>query len=246
MKALMLAAGEGRRLGVSGPHPPKALLRFGRESLLSRHIGILRSLGVRELVLGVGHEAHLLEQEIAAIGATGFVRTVLNPDYRQGPVTTLHALGHELADGEPVIFMDSDVLYDWRLMARLTGSRSANCLLMDRVIDADEDPVRICLRGGRIVDFHKRPTAAHDAVGEWIGFARFSASVAARVAEVTASYVERGKVDVIYEEPIREVMLAETAEPFGIEDITGLPWIEIDYPEDLERARTIILPRLER
>ena len=32
--------------------------------------------------------------------------------------------------------------------------------------------------------------------------------------------------------------------PFGFEDVTGLPWIEIDFPEDVERAETGILPKL--
>jgi choline kinase len=31
---------------------------------------------------------------------------------------------------------------------------------------------------------------------------------------------------------------------FGYEDVTGLPWIEIDFPEDVVRARDEILPNL--
>ena len=46
-----------------------------------------------------------------------------------------------------------------------------------------------------------------------------------------------------YEEAIREVML-RTPRRFSSVDISGLPWIEIDFPEDLERAREQIYPRL--
>jgi choline kinase len=46
-----------------------------------------------------------------------------------------------------------------------------------------------------------------------------------------------------YEEAIRDVLLAEPRQ-FGYEDVTGLPWIEIDFPEDVKRARDDILPRL--
>ena len=40
------------------------------------------------------------------------------------------------------------------------------------------------------------------------------------------------------------MLLAAPRGTFGFEDITGLPWIEIDFPEDLRRAREDIVPRL--
>ena len=39
-------------------------------------------------------------------------------------------------------------------------------------------------------------------------------------------------------------VLRAVSPPFGFEDVTGLPWIEIDFPEDVERAENEILPRL--
>ena len=57
MKAVMLAAGVGRRLyGDQNDDLPKALLRFEGKTLLERHVGILKALGVDELVLIVGHQ----------------------------------------------------------------------------------------------------------------------------------------------------------------------------------------------
>ena len=45
------------------------------------------------------------------------------------------------------------------------------------------------------------------------------------------------------EDALRAV-LRTAAPPFGFEDVTGLPWIEIDFPEDVKRAETEVLPRL--
>ena len=42
---------------------------------------------------------------------------------------------------------------------------------------------------------------------------------------------------------MRDVILAEDAR-FGCEDSAGPPWIEIDFPQNLERARRDIYPRL--
>ncbi len=38
--------------------------------------------------------------------------------------------------------------------------------------------------------------------------------------------------------------MAEPTGKFVVEDITGLPWVEIDFPEDLEKAETKVLPSL--
>ncbi|MEE8500342.1 MAG: hypothetical protein V3S27_07180, partial [Kiloniellales bacterium] len=50
--------------------------------------------------------------------------------------------------------------------------------------------------------------------------------------------------DEIYEEAIQEVVLAEPPGTFDVEDITGLPWVEIDFPEDLDKAKTEVFPSL--
>ena len=68
-----------------------------------------------------------------------------------------------------------------------------------------------------------------------MGFFRFDAAVAARLASQAQKYVENGRTDEPYEEAIRD-LLRETPGLFQFEDITGLPWIEIDFPADVERA----------
>ncbi|MHA1537456.1 MAG: NTP transferase domain-containing protein, partial [Alphaproteobacteria bacterium] len=57
MRAVMLAAGVGERLGGAAQKPPKILLEFAGESLLARHIAILRGAGIDELVLCTGYRA---------------------------------------------------------------------------------------------------------------------------------------------------------------------------------------------
>jgi choline kinase len=245
MKAIMLAAGIGSRLGQGEDFAPKVLLRFGGKTLLQRHIEILRQVGIRELVMGVGHQADRLTKAVADIGAADVVRTGMNPHYKEGPITTLWALREELMTDEPVLLMDGDVLYDRRMMERLIQSPVANCFLMDRGVEPGEEPVKICMRGERLVDFHKRPTEAHDYYGEWIGFLKLSPEMAGRVPAATRPYIEDGQEHLLYEVAIRDLVLADRNGAFGVEDVTGLPWIEIDFMEDVVRAEAEILPQLE-
>jgi choline kinase len=243
MKIAMLAAGVGHRLGMGEHAPPKALLRFNGATLLQRHLDILAHFGLRELTLVVGHQAALIERELAAIGARDRVRTCYNPDYRRGSLLSLWTMRDVLRAGEPVLYMDADILYDWRLLERLLDSPHADCILIGCGAP-DPEWVEVRIRDGRIVAFDKGVTIdAYDVRAEWVGFARFGAETAERLALAVQRYVDGGRVDVICEKALRDVIL-EAPDVFGFEDITGLPWIEIDFPEDVVRARTEILPRL--
>ena len=243
MKVAMLAAGVGTRLGMGEDAPPKVLLRFNGQTLLRRHLDILAHFGLFDLTMVVGHRADAIEREIAALGAQERVTTCFNPDYRSSSLLSLWQLRDVLRAGEPVLYMDGDVLYDWRLLDRLLSAPQADCILIDRKGELDLECLEVRLRGGRIVGFGKGLTLEeYDARAEWIGFARFSAATAERLAAAIEGYVRAGRVDVIYEEPMRDVIL-DTPD-FGCADATGLPWTEIDFPEDLRRARSETLPRL--
>ena len=45
---------------------------------------------------------------------------------------------------------------------------------------------------------------------------------------------------------MRDLLLTKLGDTVGAEDIVGKAWIEIDFPEDVERAETEILPRIGR
>jgi choline kinase len=245
MKAVMLAAGIGVRLGPAVmEHPPKVLLRFGGKSLLQRHIEILRRQGVEELVLGVGYRQEEIEQEIADLCAEDFVRTVFNEDYDQGSIVTLWTLRDELCCGEPVLLMDADVLYDEGLVRRLVNSRHQNCLLLDRDFTPGDEPVKLCIRDGEIVEFRKWLSAEFDFCGESVGLFKLSAPVAAEIIAQTRLYLMQDRRQDPYEEAIRDVLLTSPRRTFSFEDITGMAWIEIDFTVDVERARREILPRV--
>ena len=58
------------------------------------------------------------------------------------------------------------------------------------------------------------------------------------------AYIARGDRDAPYEEVIRDAILAAPHD-FGFEDITGTPWVEIDFPEDVVKANSEILPLID-
>jgi choline kinase len=243
MRVGILAAGIGQRL-EDRSLPPKILLPFGGETLLSRHISILRHCGIQNVDLVVGYRSEEIEAELARIGAEDMVTTRENPDFLNGSIVSFWTLREAFSAGEAVVFMDGDVLYDQRLMVRLLGSKQSNSFLMDRATEEGEDPVKLCMRGEELVDFHKRPGLAYDWWGEWIGFCRFDPGIARKVWAAADRHIAAGRRDAIYEDAIRDVLLAEPPGTFGVEDVTGLPWVEIDFPEDLKKAKHEVFPSL--
>ena len=240
--ALILAAGVGRRLSEAPAHrgKPKSLLEFDGVSLMARHLAALRQQGVTDITVVAGFEAEALR---AVLDGQPGVTVVLNPDYREGSVVSLWAGRAVLRSGAPVVLMDADVLYDGRLMARLLGSEHPDCLLLDREIEPGDEPVKLCIQDGAIVDFHKRPTMPHQWHGESVGFFRLTPGTAAELADRAEDYVTTGRRGMEYEEPIRDMILQSPPDRFGFEDISGLPWTEIDFPEDVAKA-TLLVPEL--
>jgi len=247
-RAVILAAGVGRRLALADgrggvrPDIPKALLDFDGRTLLARHVALLRERGITDIAVTVGFGASHVVAAVQRIGGGG-LETIANPDFREGSVVSLWAARAILLAGEPFILMDADVLYDRRLIGRLIDSAHDNCLLLDRDIEAGDEPVKICVRGGRIVDLRKLPAEPYDWHGESVGFFKLDAAAASELAGRVEDYVGGGRRMMEYEEPLRDMIMASAPDRFGFEDITGLPWTEIDFPEDVVKANAL-LPEL--
>jgi len=246
MRALMLAAGVGRRLyGEDDSASPKSLLRFAGRSLLARHVEHLRALGVEGLDLVIGYRGDEIRAEIAAIGAGDFVRFAENPRFREGSVLSMWTGRAALRGGDEVLFMDADVLYDRTILKRMVAAPEATCFPFDRAFEPGDEPVKFCLSNGRPVEFRKIVgDVAFDTVGEWVGFIRLAPDFASLLADETERFVAAGRVEEPYEEAVRAVLLGEAGATVGAVDITGLPWIEIDFPEDVTRAEADILPAI--
>jgi len=252
MHAIILAAGRGSRLADFNPdgHPkclPKCLMEFGGRSLLARHLDLLHRFGVRQADLVVGFEADRIIEHVATLASRPDVALHFNPRYEQGSVISLWAAEDTLRSGEAVLVMDADVLCHPAILQRLVQTRVENCYLLDRDFVPGDEPVKIAVRDGVMVEFRKRLADGleYDTLGESVGYFRFDPDCAALIADACARYDNEGLADAPHEEALRDVLLAQPR-AFGFEDVSGLPWIEIDFPEDVARAAGEILPAIRR
>jgi choline kinase len=248
MRAIILAAGRGSRLQqTQGQQLPKCLLQFDGVTLLQRHLCLLRHAGVDQIVLALGFRHEMVAAELDRLAWRPRPEIVLNERYELGSVLTVHTAAGAMTRGGDILLMDADVLYDERILAPLVaGAWPVNRLLIDRDFEAGDEPVKVCMRDGLPIEMRKRipPGLNYDFMGESIGFFRLDQTAARRLADLAAAYVAGERAGAPHEEALRD-LLFERGRIFEVADVTGAPWIEIDFPDDVTRAKLDVLPRLQ-
>jgi choline kinase len=198
-------------------------------------------------VLALGFRHELIEAELARLDWRPRPAIVLNPRYELGSMLTVHTVAEALTRGGDVLLMDADVLYHGRILAALTaGDRPVNRVLIDRDFEAGDEPVKVCVRDGVPIELRKQlePGLQYDTIGESVGFFRFDSAGARRLAAIVADYVGSGRAHLPHEEAVRD-LVRERSQAIEVCDVTGAPWIEIDFAADVARATDEVLPQLE-
>ena len=239
MKAVILAAGRGRRLQAMTRHCPKCLLEIGGKPLLYRYFDSLLPLGVTRICVVVGYKQESIREAVASYPSGVDVAFLVNKDYERGSIGSLWAARAALDDD--VVIMDADVLYHPAVLERLVASAHPNALLMDETVSQQTEECMVAMRKGRVVALSKHVPAEHDLVGEGVGFLRVERAAVPRLLRSVETRVQQGLLDMEYEDALEDFFREV---PVGVEKVGGLPWIEIDFPEDLERAERDVLPRL--
>ena len=248
MQAIIYAAGVGMRLKSAIGGRPKILLEFAGKSLLERHVQHLREVGIGRLTVVSGYQHQLIESLLPPwrrlYGLE--IHNLINPDYTEGSILSFGAsipVLQSLPRDEPVLLMDGDVLYPTEILRRVVDSPHRTALLIDRNYStADDDPVLVPIAKGRPFDFVKKWQGEAEQIGESIGFFKVSAEDLPDLIKFTQSMSAGKGRSTSYDEVLRKLVQAGR---FGHEDVTGLPWTEIDFPEDVERANVEVLPAIE-
>ena len=114
MRAMILAAGRGERMGALTATRPKPLLEINGESLLDRVLRRLASSGVRDVVVNLSYRGDQIREAI------GEARHGLSIAYSQEPEPPLETAGGiikalPLLGSEPFLLVNADVVCDFEL-----------------------------------------------------------------------------------------------------------------------------------
>jgi len=236
MTGVILAAGRGGRLRAMTSDRPKCLIRIGDCTLLERQIETLRACAVDRIVVVTGYRDDK-------------VRQIVGPDVnivhngRYASTNSLYSLWLArdcLGDG--CLILNGDVLFPRRLLLDLLTARYEDALLVaaPQAAFSDEE-MKVCVRRGRVVEIAKT-LRDEEADAENIGIAKFGAAgTRALVGEVNALVAAGGAGFWL---PAAFAAFSRRRPLYAV-DSRGLPWIEIDFPEDYWRACNDVLPAID-
>jgi choline kinase len=240
MKAIILAAGIGKRFKEVTDQQPKCLIEIQGKTLLERTLIALSAAGVTQAVVVIGYRGEMIEQQIGPACAGMRVKYVFNPRYDKGAILSLWSAREEFDDD--ILIMDADVLFPVALIDRLVRSPHANCFLLDGSSANTGEEQMLLTRGGRVLNIVRGGSGDFDVIGESVGFLKVSRNDASLLRAILDDLVAQGR-DTIEHEEAFPLFLAQRE--VGFERVDDLPWIEIDFPADLEQAEREVLPRIE-
>ena len=236
MKAIILSAGQGSRLGHLVDERPKCLIEFNGRSLLDRQLDTLEANGVHEAVVVTGFHDELVNQAIAARSGGPEVRTIFNPFYKVADNAGSLYMAREALSGDCLVW-NGDTLVSSALMARVVGNdRDGICVTIDRKPDGyDEDDMKVVEDEGRLKAIGKRIRDGVNA--ESIGLLAFRAGGAEQFREAIEQAMRTSEGTTIwYLRVINHI--AQSGDVWTL-DIHGEEWGEVDFPADVENAQAL-------
>jgi choline kinase len=232
-KGIILAAGVGSRLRPLTIDLPKCLLEVGGRTLIERQVSTLQLFGVTDVVVVVGYCAAAIRQSLGPR-----VRYVINERYETtNSLYSLWLAREELPGG--AIILNSDVLAGVQLYGRLLNAPAPDAILVELGTSFEPEDMKVELRGDQVLDFSKE-LPSERAHAHNVGMAKFSDEAELLVTcldTLVAHGRENDWAPAAYKAFASQSRL--TAVPTD-----GLPWIEIDFVDDLRRARAEIEPAI--
>lgn len=236
MKAIILSAGQGRRLLPLTESTPKCALPVAGRTLLEWQLNEISQCDIDEVVVVTGFGADRVD-EIAAATPAPVARTLYNPFYALSDnLGTCWVAGGEMSD--PFVLINGDTLFEAAVLEKLliTGLDAPVTLVTDRKSDYDADDMKVVVDGTRLRRVGKALTDGVN--GESIGMMAFRGDGPALFRDMVAHLMRYGEgVKRWYLSAIDELAARQ---PVSVCDIHGLSWCEVDEAEDLAHAQRVV------
>ncbi|MEI6126870.1 MAG: phosphocholine cytidylyltransferase family protein [Pseudomonadota bacterium] len=233
-RAIILAAGKSKRLGALTAGMPKCLLPLGRATILDHQIINLHRSGIKDITLVTGFCDALIREHCGSS-----VRYILNAEY--DTTNSLYSLWLALKQERgSIIVLNSDVVFHPDILAKLIASPHPEALTISFQAGMGQEEMKVTVREGKICDIRKDMDPAK-ADGENVGVVKFSQEGSRALFEKADALVASGTVKAWA--PLAFQKLCSEVDLYAV-STEGLPWIEIDFPEDFAKAQTLVYPAI--
>lgn len=239
MKAVILAAGMATRLRPLTLNTPKCLLKVGERSLLQRSIDALIENGVQEFVIVTGYLHELIETFVREQYGDSIKVTFIHNDLYDS-TNNIYSLwlARPEVDGQEMLLLDSDLLYDPRIIGRIKAQDSENVLTLIQH-ELGEEEMKVVLDADGSISEISKTCSPSAAAGESLGIERMGKTyTAALYKELDVMMNKEGLENKFYELAF-ERLIAQ-GHTYKVIDVTDLFSCELDTVEDFENAKSLI------
>lgn len=228
-KAVIVAAGMSSRLMPLTAETPKVLLEAGGEGILGRSVRLLKERGFNDILVVVGY---LKEKVMDSLG--GGIKYVFNPRYRETNNMGSLWYAKEWIGAEPFLYLHGDLVYEPELLDAFLGRSYDDAALLVDFGPVGEEAMKVRTERGRFVESNKEVPLG-EAAGEWVGIALFSRP--AELFDTIEALLEDGHLQAYDTQAFNE--MAGRGSAFTLVPTEGRNWVEVDFIEDLKRAREL-------
>lgn len=234
MKAILLAAGLGSRLGILTKDIPKATVEVGSIPLINRVISFTETFISKDIIVIGGYNCEHLWQVID----DSRIRKIENPEYRKGNYFSLYCAREYLDDD--FLIMNIDHLYPSHLARMIKETDNGIWAVVDFDRRLYQDDMKIRIDGN--VDNNSHITAISKELEEFDGgYCGITIVRGPAIEDYKEAFnnVARQERDQAVVEDVLEELIRLNKPPRFL-DISGIRWLEIDTQEDLANAERII------
>ncbi|MCH4896588.1 phosphocholine cytidylyltransferase family protein [Marinilabiliaceae bacterium JC040] len=237
MKAIILAAGIASRLRPLTDNCPKCLLEINNKSILERTIESLIINNIKDITIVTGYLNHMIEEFIKSKFNNLNITFIKNETYDS--TNNIYSLWLALKNIEDeVILLDSDIIYDPKLIEILINSKEEDVLLLNNHTLGEEEIKIIVNNENKITEISKVCDISK-AIGESIGIERMSKTYIKNLKlELDKMIVKENLINVFYELAFER--LIDKGYFFSYIDTSNYFSMELDTVEDFNEASNII------
>jgi choline kinase len=237
MKAIVLSAGQGKRLLPLTASRPKCLLEVvGEQTVLDRQLGALSRCGVEHTTVLVGFGADYVDHAVAESRYGDMKVTPLyNPFYAITDNLATCWISR-VAMTDDFVLINGDTLFEDDLLRRvLDAPRAPVAVTVDRKLEYDSDDMKVTLDSDSRLTAIGKKLPLHTVDAESIGMLRFQgAGVQTYIDALDLAMRQPESLSNWYLSVVNELAQKIAVQTISIE---GLWWAEIDSPEDLAAVR---------
>ena len=234
--AVILAAGLCNRLSHYISGQPKGFLQIGNLSLIERSIHIILRNNISKIIIGTGYQEHFFDNLKCKYPQ---ILTKKNEIYDQtGSFYTLYNLKNLIDDN--FLLLESDLLYEERAVTCLQKNIAKDVILASGKTNSQDEVYIEADKNHLLVNMSKNKNDINSVSGELVGISKISLET---FQKVCALYKNRPEELKKIEYELAFASLSQS-DPIKIDVIEDLVWTDIDTEDHLNRAKSLIYPRI--